>query len=109
MAWENRKGRGHYFTRSRRINGRVVREYVGVGPVGELMAKVDEIERTTRMLKRSEMRAEQAAFAELDEPLDELDQVCRQLVQAALDQAGYHQHHRGEWRKRREQKPAAPQ
>jgi hypothetical protein len=29
MGWD----RGRYYTRSRKVNGRVVREYVGTGPV----------------------------------------------------------------------------
>jgi hypothetical protein len=34
MGWD----KGRYFTRSRKVNGRVVREYVGTGEVAELIA-----------------------------------------------------------------------
>jgi hypothetical protein len=94
MAWETRCGRSRYYTRSRRVNGRVVREYVGGGIVGRLGAAVDAH-------RRAERADERAALAELDALVEELDALAELVARAALIAAGYHQHARGPWRKRR--------
>ena len=39
--WEKRERGGLYYTRSRKVNGQVVREYVGGGALGELAALID--------------------------------------------------------------------
>ncbi len=104
MAWESRNGRGRYYTRSRRRNGRVVREYVGAGEVAELAALIDEQERARR---EAEAIARQAALAEMHALEAGVAEVCK-LVDLAtrigLVANGYHRHHRGEWRYKRAEK-----
>jgi len=101
MAWESRNGRGRYYTRSRRVNGRVVREYVGCGRVGESAADHDE-------LKRAERAAEREAMNDRKRELESIEGLLARSWTDAWDQArlaligaGYYRHHRGEWRKRR--------
>lgn len=98
MGWD--KG-GRYYTRSRRVNGRVFREYVGGGEVGRLVARVDARDRAKRLAARTRERAARAELARTDQPLLELGDLAGLLAHAALLAAGFHQHHRGEWRKTR--------
>jgi hypothetical protein len=98
MGWD--KG-GRYYTRSRRENGRVVREYIGGGRVGELVAQLDELERDKRETERQCARIAQEKVEAVDAPLAELDELADLVARAALAAAGYRQHHRGEWRKAR--------
>ncbi len=98
MGWDKN---GRYYTRSKRVNGRVVREYVGGGRVGELVARMYALERDKREAERQCARLEREEIAELDAPLDELNQLADLLARAALLAAGYVQHNRGAWRKKR--------
>lgn len=98
MGWD--KG-GRYYTRSKRVNGRVVREYVGGGAAGELIAEFDALERDKREAERARAKIERDRVAALDAPLAELDELADLVARAALAAAGYVQHKRGEWRKTR--------
>jgi hypothetical protein len=100
VGWE----RGLYYTRSKKVNGRVVREYVGSGQLGALAAQLDEIERERRADEAEERRAVCAELNELATALSDLDERCDLLTRAALIVAGYRQHKRGEWRKQRVRK-----
>src|SRR4051794_6977687 len=105
MAWN----RGRYYTRSRKVNGRVEREYVGGGRDGELAARMDALDRQLREAERAALRAERAELEALGESLAELNDLADLLARAALLAAGYHQHKRGEWRRRRERlEPKSP-
>lgn len=101
MAWETRRGRGRYWTRSRKVNGRVVREYIGTGRVAELVAQMDAIEREQRGLAALDVRQAKDELAALDADLKALDELGDLVVRAALLAAGYRRHKRGEWRKKR--------
>lgn len=46
--WERRERGGLYYTRSRREDGRVVREYIGGSVLGEIVALEEECERRQR-------------------------------------------------------------
>jgi hypothetical protein len=98
MGWD--KG-GRYYTRCRREGGHVVREYIGSGRAGEIVAQLDALERQKRETERECAKLERAEVEELDAPLAELDELTDLVVRAALAAAGYRQHHRGEWRKAR--------
>ncbi len=103
MAWETRTRGTRYYTRSRRVGGRVVREYVGAGPLGELTACEDAQRRHDRDAQRAALDAEQRRLDALDAPLRSLDSLADALATGALLCAGYHRHDRGDWRRHREQ------
>src|SRR5262245_38379704 len=93
MSWEPRPG-GRYYTRTRRVAGRVVREYLGTGAGAVEAAAADEA-------RRRQLQADVAARRALDAAIRELDQLVDLFVRAAMLAAGYHRPNRGPWRKRR--------
>jgi hypothetical protein len=103
MAWETRKrGNGRrYYTRSRKVDGRVVREYIGGGERGERAAAADDLSRKRRAVAAADWQRERAGLAETEAQLAEWYAAVEIQVHAALTAAGYHQHSRGEWRRKR--------
>ena len=101
MAWETRKGRGSYYTRSRRVNGRVVREYVGTGEAGELAAHLDAEARAKREAEREALRTEQSRARRVSDALAGLEALAREAIADTLHAEGFHQH-KGQWRRKRE-------
>jgi len=99
MGWD----KGRYYTRSKKVNGRVVREYIGAGRLAELAAQLDAIKRKQREDEGAACRAKRAELNALDGPVNDLCEVAELVARAALVAAGYRQHKRGEWRKRRVQ------
>lgn len=98
MGWDKD---GRYYTRSRRENGRVVREYVGGGLVGQYASQLDAIERDKRLTQRECERIRRKETEVRDRELENLEELADLVVRAVLASAGFHRHHRGEWRKRR--------
>ena len=93
MGWD----KGRYYTRSKKINGRVVREYCGTGELAKLAAEIDAIKRADREARHVEKEELDA----LDASVRDLDEMADLLARAALLTAGYRQHKRGEWRRKR--------
>ena len=100
MGWQT-IGSGQYYTRSVREGGKVRREYVGSGSLAVLAAYADAQAREEKAKKRAEQQ--QAREAE-DEETRVMRWYCRAVegvLRSELTAAGYHQHDRGEWRKKK--------
>jgi hypothetical protein len=98
MGWE----KGRYYTRSRKVNGHVVREYIGGGELGSLVAQMDEIERERRNLERERWRLEKEEMEAFDDSVAKVCQMADVIAKATMVAAGFHCH-RSEWRRRRVQ------
>ena len=101
MGWEKRQSGAAYYTRSHRVNGRVTREYVGGGLIGELAAEMDTEERSERAAQMEAWRCEKAEIESHEKEIEEFSSNVEILARSALVAAGFHRHHRGEWRKKR--------
>ncbi len=102
--WERRERGGLYYTRSRKVNGKVVREYVGGGALGTIAALEDEYERCRREEETAFWKEERARLEELAALVDEFCADIETITRAALLAAGFRRHKRGEWRKNVNQK-----
>ena len=103
MAWEKRERGGRYYTRSRRSRregGRVLREYVGRGPLAELAAEEDRIRRELEEERQEREREELGRLEGLAAPVLELSEAAEILTHAHLVAAGYRKH-KGEYRRAR--------
>jgi hypothetical protein len=97
LAWEKD---GRYYTRSRKVAGRVVREYVGGGAIGEFAARLDAERRAARQAEALAWKEEKVRLAETEAQVIAVCDRAELLATAALYAAGFHQHKR-QWRKRR--------
>ena len=102
MAWEKRKRGGRYYTRSRRSpeDRRVLREYVGSGPLAEIVAEEDRTKRELAEAARKREKTELERLEALIAPVEELSEAAEILAHAHLIAAGYHRH-KGEYRRAR--------
>jgi len=104
MPWEDRPG-GRYYYRAKKIKGTVVKEYLGAGPTAEAAAAEDaharEVREAQRQANHDRLSALDLQWARPIEELNRLSTLCEALVAGLLFAAGFHQHNRGDWRKRR--------
>ena len=90
-----------YYYRSVREGGRVRKEYVGTGALGEVAAALDELKRRQREEEAAYWREERERLQRSAAFLQELEEAAEILTQAHLIAAGFHKR-RGEWRRLRE-------
>jgi len=95
MAWEWRGGTTFYY-HPRRVEGRVVKVFLGSGPPAQLAADLVAEARDRRADLAQARKAEQARLGELDGAVDRLDRACALMVEATLKAEGM-----GEERRRR--------
>lgn len=100
MGWETRQRGGSYYTRSRWVDGKVVREYVGGGVIGRLAARQDELERLQREQETARRKEERESLERSAGFLRELEEAAQVLIRAELLASGCHKH-KGEWRRLR--------
>ena len=101
MPWR----KGKYYVRSARRGDEIVTEYLGGGAAGLLAAAEDDRRRGRRQRRAHQIDAERARLELLEHPLETLNAVLDVLVRGALVARGYHQHDRGQWRKKRHEDP----
>src|SRR5438128_6762067 len=99
MGWEQR-GSYQYYIRKEKRHGRTVRISYGRGQAAITAATAD----AQRRQAQETAQATRTYLATFDRQLDAVVVLIAQLMHATLLVAGYHQHHRSEWRKRYEQR-----
>ena len=81
----------------------MVREYYGKGPDARLAAALDKSRRERKQTERQALQADREKWSDACAILDVLITISDLLVVATLLAEGFHQHDRGEWRRRRGQ------
>ena len=87
MPWEKRKRGSRYYTRSRRENGKIVREYIGTGLIAEAAAASDQAKRSLNKLFRQMWELERTRVDMLEAQVDKLDQTCKSFLEVELQVA----------------------
>ena len=100
MAWEYRHGKTRqYFYKSRKVNGKVVKDYYGCGLTAELFSALD----AERKWQREQARIQRERLASIDRQVDEFCQFVDGIATGFLVSQGFYRHkgNRSHWRKRR--------
>ena len=82
------------------------KQYLGAGPAAEEAARQDAARRAANAARRSEEQDAVRRYEADHSVLLALSQELESIARAALAEAGYYQHHRGEWRRKRVKREA---
>src|SRR5579884_4407493 len=106
MSWDKSKTGKRYYSQSKRVGDKILRTYIGGGPLAQVIALEDAKRREERRRLRADLESHLAIIASIDRFCAEVDLVMARH----LSGKGYHQHNRGEWRKKRSLKqPLSPE
>ena len=100
MSWEQGPRGRKYYTRTRRLGGRCVREYLGGGLEAQAAAAADALRRAERQAQAAPRRRERDRLRAVDGLVLELFEAASLVASAALVASGHHRHG-GEWRAKR--------
>jgi hypothetical protein len=99
MGWEERNGKLYYY-RKKRIGNTVVSEYIGSGPLVDLLAQEDLLEREMAKQKQKEEKKIIEIDQEIVQQLIRIEELTRTLTHSTLLDLGFHTH-KGQWRMKR--------
>jgi hypothetical protein len=97
MSMETRKGHGAYYTRSKRVAGRIIRTYVGSGLVAFEAAETDRASRLAKAMDRDCHQKSEKEARILDEMLAKYARDVDRMLEIELAVIGIHRR-RSEWR-----------
>jgi hypothetical protein len=99
MAWK-RIGNHSYYYESHREGGRVVSSYRGRGRFAMLCARLDQLTRHERKLKRGLVRDERDSAENEQRAITEWFDRVELVATGAMLATGFHKHPGQQWRKR---------
>jgi hypothetical protein len=100
MAIVYRNGRP-YLYKSIRRGSQVTSQYLGKGEDALLINAIETMDRDERDFERCWDAEQRKESNDLERALDVLAERALAFAGQTLESAGYHRHHRGDWRKRR--------
>ena len=100
MAWEPR-GNNIYYYRKKRIDGKVISEYVGKGVRAQKIASMYLAVKEKKKKEDDNIRQQKKQFYLLNNQIIQMSLLSDQMVGYFLTTAGFHKH-KGQWRRRRD-------
>ena len=100
MGWYGRARGGLYYSRSVYADGRSSKQYIGRGPAAEAAADLDRFGLLEGRAARRSWSVEEGRSGPATALVVELRGWCDLIAAGSLIGAGFHRHHRGEWRRR---------
>ena len=98
MSWEG-KGNKKYYYQKERVGNKVRSIYIGKGPIAQLTAAAEEIQRNDRRLQRMIINQVLENEKNWIDTVIQINKRNSNIVKALLLIQGFHTH-KGQWRRR---------